>query len=540
MPPNVKLTHVHRVSEKSVLLTAKEGATLDFGTINSCPPAHRGLVQQNGLIAKVWLSISEKGLSAQEQKSIFVDGAGTVPIWKEALTLSGLTTADTAFQPTSATQIPWPILREAEYKERVVFAQARQLCETVDSSHFCVPICFLQTYSHKIKTYAVNVCVVWMPLFKKTLVAWSESFLSKKKVIPKSHLTRLVSQTASALNAWHKIILNTQASEIRGCPETLEIDDILVSESNGEPTFSISASMMKNRSKIDAAVKLKDSQYANLQYYPYLAPEQVSPTGYIIKKPTFDVWVIGMILFNVATGVPSLKAQVKKMADQAEKTAPFNHPDISPETIVNTIRTEMEKSGYGPDLISLTALLLSVDYRCRPTLNIVENMMVELDRSNPIFRFPFSIGSYDLVRLPDSKDVEVNLSARKYVTKDLCVLCNEVRKLVKCTHGDGTHTPAITSASWASDEPLPGFIRPSCAMSYLYPLVPHSKTKRSGGSLRPVLAPRRKTPCMVFVPVVSTTPTIKWTLHSCFSYLVDLQYTKRRAATVNGRSSRKY
>lgn len=273
-----------------------------------------------------------------------------------------------------------------------------------------------------------------------------------------------------------------------------EMEDILVCEVNEDPRFVLSVSTYANAEKLFHIAR-DCNKLQKLPFYPYVAPEQIqnmrarakekrarrdrggarggvkreeeerpkkldSPSCSIVASTThttatrkislYVVWALGMIVYQIACGTPSLSAQLKRwnklrkenlrmlpvprlpQEESQQQTStdnppstwgdgplplpvsssssscvsgsvefyPLNHPLMTPDGMVARVRRDLESGEYSPVLVHLLSLLLSGDAWTRPKLSTLSQMLPDLNRSVPVLRFPFALGSFDVLLLP--------------------------------------------------------------------------------------------------------------------------------------------
>lgn len=489
--PRVTLHSVTRISGTSVFLTPREEETLDFRTINSAPPSHRSVLQKNGLTAKICIGLTfiDTGtdeLSPEELKEYTYSFEGRLKLWRNALVKSKLIEENPSSVnvPAALSKKPWPLLSEEVFSRRMHYYAERKKCSEVHTSSFCVPSVSLQQTFYKEPGLKASIGIVWMPRYKYDLIEWCELRLNGGRWIPEQHLTTLIHHTAVGLSAIKKLMGEMNSASVTAlesgtvestrvtfyAPVTFEMDDVLVHEGDNAPVFSVTLSPLADDTKIAAAVANED--YVNLSLYPYLAPEQVYSSGTPERFQRYDVWALGAMIYAIASGTPSLASQIRRQSKRREYDMPMNHPCATPAHVIRRVRRDLEPGGYSSAMASMISLLLSQDHLTRPSWATVDRMMQDLNRVIPLYRFPFVIGSYDLLRLPTPDLVQLNPTARKYITSDICCVCRKERNLANCTIRE--HTPAVASPSWCNDEPLPGInaSNEACHMAYLYPLMP--------------------------------------------------------------------
>eukprot|EP00796_Vickermania_ingenoplastis_P008730 gene8730-6136_t len=482
--PNVLLRNVVRISGSSIFFTPPDGEALDYTTVTATPAPHRGALQNNGLIAKICIGVRINPSDTRQRKEaeeLIYGPEGRLKLWRSLLASHKLIATDSdVVVPTFLARESWPLLSEDEYERRVQYYKAREGSNEVNQSPFCAPILRIYEGTHKEHGIFARMCVVWMPRYATDLISWSECHINSGRWVPEQKLTTVVRHvtsslmTITALPPWRKMeagndedVLNKD--EVMRLITNLEMEDVLVNEDDTELTFLLTASPFQNQEKL--AIVSRDTSYQKLQFYPYMAPEQVEKNEIlVIASPRYAVWALGMMVFSIASAVPSLSSQLKRYRKKKGEL-PLNHPDMTPDVLVKRIQRELEPGGYTPALTSLIALLLSTDYTTRPQLSTIDQMMPDLNRVMPVLRFPFAIGSFDLLHLPETDKLHLNARARKYISHDICCVCKKARNLFTCKHKE--HTPAVTSPCWSSDEPLPGVMsNENVHVTYLYPLAP--------------------------------------------------------------------
>lgn len=489
------LKNVVRISASSILFSSLKGEALDFKTVSSAPAAHRDVLQNNGLVAKICIGLfmkSDEPEKQQQAEDFFYSPEGRLRLWSKCLMAGGLTIkeGDVVVPPHLACE-SWPLLSTSAYDNRIEYYRARKASHAAEQSPFCAPIISLNEYCVLEKGIEARVCVVWMPQYNCDAISWAESIIKSGRWVSEHKLTTVVRHVVSGLTLLHNILeenvtgraihhdsdvvdLKTDGLQQLRLLSNLELEDVLVHEDNNEVTFLLTVSPFSHPEKLWNVSR--DTQHQKLQYYPFLAPEQVNAEKEAVLTSSavackWAMWALGVMLYAIASGQPSLQAQVKRFNKHKGIELPFNHPQITPDQILSRIRRDLEPGNYSAGLSSLIALLLSLDAATRPGFLTIEEMMTDLNRPMPVYRFPFAIGSFDLIHLPEPQHVQLNMRARKYISDDICCVCHKQRHMISCLYQN--HAPAIASPSWRSDEPLPSiFLNNEVHASYLYPLLP--------------------------------------------------------------------
>lgn len=283
-----------------------------------------------------------------------------------------------------------------------------------------------------------------------------------------------------------------------------EMENILVSELLEEPRFSLSVSPYANTEKL-LLIGRDASKLQRLPLFPYVAPEQVlkeilevaandqegkhsmnahrsckgidvDALGLAASSPSTSkgmpsdtspaapftlrmtrmasgcpVWALGMIIYHIACGTPSLSAQLERWTtcrkDRLSQLPlphlpgslpsptpfpcsssmwcesvsssissspsfsdallyPFNHPLMTPDGVVAQIRRDLEPGQYSSLLVHLLCLLLSPDPMTRPRCHFLTELLLDVNRRMPVLRFPFALGSFDVLVLPNAPPLQ--------------------------------------------------------------------------------------------------------------------------------------
>ncbi|KEG09836.1 hypothetical protein DQ04_04561040 [Trypanosoma grayi] len=454
--PKVLLRRVLHISPTSVVFTPKDGESLDFQTVSQAPTAHRGLLQNNGIMAKVMLSLSPtvaEGIRTREDR---------LRIWWSVLLGSGLIEADTTSVTVPATMSDrmWPIMDEDAFVKHMAIAEQQLKDEAVQECPFVVPVLSVHRFQQKDHGVKGTLGVIYMPHCRQDLQGWSEGQLAQHPV-PEATLGTLLNHLVIGLLAVRSVS--------RICPPYLSMEDVLVGENgngDGEPTFMLNATEYQLR-------QLPDRANRPLSAFPFLAPELVSQTSRSLSHPKYDVWALGMAVYQIACGMPSSfksNLRLRRQGSECKIELPLNHCLTTPSDTARHVRRSLQPAEYSNPFIHLVLLMLGQDPFTRPTLRGLDRMLHDIFRHKPILRFPFAIGPFDLLRLPNPESVIINDLDRNYVISSYCILCKKKRNKGVCRSGE--HMLAACTPLWATDELLPGYpVTGRKQMTYLFPLA---------------------------------------------------------------------
>ncbi|KPI88029.1 hypothetical protein ABL78_2905 [Leptomonas seymouri] len=520
--PKKCLGAVHHVSEHSVFFLPSHSDHLDFETLGTAPPCHRAVLQRSGLVAKIYAAATfyeDKVAAASTRHSrTHEEGAlvkhdalsldGRQEVWRSALTYAGLLVSkDAALHiPTHLESTPWPYVTLSQYRKFVKQAIARANCAAVNSSNFCVPILSVQEYAYKRLDIEVSLAVMWMPRYPLNLRQWAATLGATGRPIPEPLLLAMLHHITIAQLTIRSGDTMAGRSELTAAAASVPtLDSVLVHASgrekeggardwSDEPTFVLSASASDENSERPADSPADSAQPPPPQQFPlYRSPEECNPMLYpalALGTTKRAVWGLGIVLYLLASGRAHLVAPqgCVALSDGSSKSTPhnqrrarvveetlFNAAVMTPDALWRRLRRDLEPRGYGGTLTTVVAQLLSLDPLTRPSLTTVDRMLQDLHRPTPIHRFPFAIGSYDLLRLPNpTSTIELNPGARQYTFAEVCLLCKKPRgSTAVCLKGGDHQATGVTSPSWNDESELLPAVVPvseSTYMTFLHPL----------------------------------------------------------------------
>ncbi|ORC91663.1 uncharacterized protein TM35_000052590 [Trypanosoma theileri] len=468
-----------RISSTSVFFTPKEGESLDFQTVCSAPKAHRELLQKNGMIAKVMLSISSSSLGD------FSSHQSRLRIWWKVLLNNGLVQPDTSSVtvPVSMENELWPIVDETTFTARMNMAVQRLESEKFSECPFIVPVLSVEEFVYKEPDMMGTLGVIWMPNYTCNLRQWSESQLSKR-YIPELTLCALINQMIIALLALKTSNNNFSSSYFF-------MEDILVAVTNSEeePTFVLNILGFQEEERHQQQIFLTQKSNMSNHLYPFLPPEVIINSSKPFGNTKYDIWALGMVVYRTASGCSQTS---KRLFDISHRILnripelPLNHTSLTPSDIIRRVRRDLQPGPYSNPFIHLVIFMLAQDPLTRPTIRVLDQILQGILRHKPILRFPFAIGSFDLLRVLHPENVLIDPVKGLYIMSTECVLCKRRRSSSygrsgsgsssnMCSHpacGPNDHRPAVCSPLWSTDELLPGYIVTKCSqMTYLSPLV---------------------------------------------------------------------
>ncbi|KAL7703463.1 hypothetical protein N2W54_008193 [Lotmaria passim] len=526
--PKTFLGAVHHIGEHSIFFLPSRSHSLDFKTLSTAPPCHRAVLRRHGLVAKVYASIACTDEAGKEMFMINGDGldsgngittsaqrealslSGRQELWRSALTYAGLLSDKGAVlaTPYAFQSTQWPFLSTTQYRDYVRQAVERSTCAAVNSSTFCVPLLSLQEYVYKRGDLQLCLAVIWMPYYPQNLRQWVATFEAAGKPVPEaSLLTMLHHMTIAQLTVRSGDTIAGRSEAVAGMTP-LSVDSILVYHNdegkedwNDEPIFLLTVSVNEERcapsTESGAGSPTRPADSTQQQLALYRPPEECTPRLYPASVPDTakrTVWALGVVLYLVASGRVSIQtppAGATASGTNANCKAPpvtrgpcrartfeevpLNAAAMTPDALWKRLRRDLECRGYHGTLTTVAAQLLSLDPLTRPSLTTVDRMLQDLHRPTPILRFPFAIGGYDLLRLPNpATSVELNPGARRYTFAETCVLCKKPRSSTAvCAKGGDHQAAGVTSPSW-NDEggllPDIGAVSDTTYVTYLYPL----------------------------------------------------------------------
>ncbi|SCU71358.1 uncharacterized protein TEOVI_000293900 [Trypanosoma equiperdum] len=445
------LGQVMHITPSSVIFSADEVDTLDFQTVSTIPKAHRDFVQKNGLIAKVMLSVTSKitSWSTREERQ---------KIWWDALTSTGLarSKATTVEVPTNLSGVFWPIIDDEQLMIYADAAIKRHANLKLNECPYVVPVLYAQQIFYKCQEVKGTLCVVWMPKCRYNLAHWTKVQVPRR-FIPESVLYKLIYDITNAL-----IFLRDVCVEYPAC---ISMEDILVGGvSDAEPSFLLNT--LTSRPTCNQSEANSRSSSTVL-----FAPELLIQPCKLLTNSACNVWSLGMIAYQIASGLPSEESKAHLMGTRhAAGEMMLNHYRLKPSDVVLRVRAVLQAGSYNNPFIHLLLLMLGQDPHTRPTPYVVYEMLRDIMRFKPVIRFPFAIGPFTLVHLWSDDKIAVDPVQRRYDTEATCIVCNESRSNLMC--GDNEHTSALCSPLWSAEEPLPGYaVARETSMTYLYPML---------------------------------------------------------------------
>ncbi|KAG5475307.1 hypothetical protein LSCM1_03420 [Leishmania martiniquensis] len=540
--PKLALGSVHSISGRSIFFVPLENEHLDLKTVSTAPPSHRSVLQRNGLVAKVSVGVTfyearaagtpPTARTSPTRDTCECDPAGAgehlrlttakrKELCRRALVYAGLLRnhGDELVIPEELAETPWPVHTEKEYTELMEEMTARKACAAVNTSRFCVPVLSIEEFVYKHKGVRVCLGVAWMPRYSYNLRQWAATFAQSGHRVPEASLLALlhhVTTGAVALRAAASVASNPDAV----LSLALTLEKVLVHRASeaeqkpakeadsgnagGDVTFVLTvgacqwrqAEPRANQSSVtNGTARSRRGSFTNRpiglaeEQLLYRTPEDCSPRLYPTHGSAAakrDVWTIGVMLYLLASGVAgagsiagaSLRSRNPHGARMRE-LAPLNSAELTPDALWKRLRRELECRGYGSTIVTVIAQLLSLDPLTRPSLSTVDRLLQDLQRPTPVYRFPFALGSYDLLRMQDPADIDLNPGARRYTMAGACILCKKQRDSTPVCAKGGDHVPGLSSPSWSDDEPLPQL--PGMAlhyMTFLYPLCGSSDERQ--------------------------------------------------------------
>ncbi|KAG5501426.1 hypothetical protein JKF63_03239 [Porcisia hertigi] len=516
--PRLALGAVHNISERNIFFTPLEKDHLDLETVSTAPPSHRGVLQRNGLLAKMCVGVTfyeEQGVDDNDRSGLAehqkLSRARQESLWRSALVYAGFLKKDDGLViPPELVERPWPVHTAPQYTKLMKEMRARQACSTANTSEFCVPILSIDEFPHQHMGVRVWLGVAWMPRYSHNLRQWATTFLHAKQPIPEASLMtclhhmatgalvlRRATNTAGKIDATlsldftlDKVLVHRASRQEEDGGET-DLDQV-----EGGLTFVLAAGVCKwpqcesHEDKSGATSEtarfctggVVDYMHAlKREQLMYRSPEDCWPHVYpthVNGGAKRDVWRLGIMLYLLASGVAATpNACIASPCGRhtrpagARELAPLSAIESTPDSLWKRLRRDLECRAYSSAIVTVVTQLLSLDPMTRPSLTTVDCMLQDLQRLTPVRRFPFALGSYDLLRMPNPTDIELDPIARRYTLVGVCMLCKKPRDSTPlCTKG-GEHVPGASSPLWSDEELLPQLITTDTHyMTFLYPL----------------------------------------------------------------------
>ncbi|KAH8618949.1 hypothetical protein ERJ75_000222300 [Trypanosoma vivax] len=451
----VCLQNVLEITPSSVLLLPNESQLVDFQTISNIPYSHREVVQRNGLVAKLMLSVTSRSGTAKSYEERF-------NVWQGALSSVGLIDPGSSGLsiPAHLSHVMWPVMDEETLSKRIELALKHKRNEKVSECPYILPILHVQHIFYTFLDVKGTLGIVWFPRYQHNLLQWSRIQLPHQH-ISEVLLRRIINNVVCG-------IFTLQDAYVE-CPLTICPEDILVGEKD-ESTLVFLLNVW------DCGSLLSQQRQAANSYdgsAALVAPELVNGTGRSPCSTACCVWSLAVVVYRIASGTLDENVMTIAGRQRMRRTSadlPLNHSLLRPNEIISRVRRSLQTGSYSNHLVHLLLLMLGQDPLTRPSPCGVLYLLQDLLRFRPILRFPFAIGPLSLLRLPGSDKVIVDATRHRYTTMTVCLLCHGSRCCAQCVAGE--HTPALCSPLWSSDEPLPGYAI-SCRshMTYLFPML---------------------------------------------------------------------
>lgn len=566
---HAQLSSVLRVTETSVLFVPSPDHAIDLETISCAPAAHRQLLQENGLVAKVWIALDTQTSADKKVHNSIDNGANAihayparsspersmdrntprtltpderVGLWTRALQEANLIDKSSGKCSVLAecitSAVVWPLVSIEDYADRRAIMHARKSASAVSSSSSSLPILSMQEITLMTPHGRAWMTVIWMPRYPMDLATWSRCYLDHNQWPPEKALISLVHSVTQGLLALHtmddtissmcthtlfaltnSVKPHSLRESAEWCPSprrchwelnNLTMDKVLVCQDNGTPRFVLSTSPLFDRRRTsisanaphlgDAEVEDETEDEELRMSRCYLAPEQIVGPVVPVQRPRCEVWALGVMTYLVACGrtrrthAPALPHPLPREGGYhrpGRTVRPLNHPRLTPDTLAQTVRRDLKCGAYSGVLKGLILLLLGQDDRTRPSLTLLDRLLQDLNRDSPLHRFPFTLGSLDLIKVPEPASVQIHLTARRYRSREACCACRHPRPLRRCRSCQ--REMRATSGSWSGVELLPGLMTVyPLQMMYLYPLIDaHTDERMRRHLLRRALPPGR-------------------------------------------------